>query len=283
MIDKRMTPKQAVDELIKDGDSICFGGWGSTRKPMAMIREIIRSKKKNLTFMAFGGLDIDILIGAKKIKKLIFPFMSLEPATNAPLNFRRARKEGTLNVMELSEHLFWQGLKAGAERLPFFPSRSGIGTDVLTVNPQIKVITAPYTREKLVAMPAINPDVVILHVNAADPSGWGQILGDPMFDSIMARAAKKTILSAERVVPLSELKQDYDHIEIGRMWVNAVVEAPYGAHPGNIYPEYRTVDEAHLAEYTKASADAESFKAYLNKYVLKVHDNDAYLKLIGKE
>ena len=280
MVDKRMTPQEVIDQ-IHDGDTIVFGGWGATRKPMMIIREIAKSKLKDLIVMSWAGIDVDLLIGAGKVKKLIFPFASLEPATAAPANFRRARQEATIEVMELSEHMFWNGLRAAAERLPFYPTRSGLGTDLLKVNPGIVTFEAPYTGERLVAMPALEADVALIHVNAADSNGYGQILGEPAFDPLIARAAKKTFLSAERIVPLTELKADLRSIEITKLWVTGVVEAPYGAHPGVCYPEYG-LDEAHLGEYSKAAASAEAFRGYLAKYVDNVPDQAAYLRLVGK-
>jgi acyl CoA:acetate/3-ketoacid CoA transferase alpha subunit len=281
VLDKRMTPKEVIAQ-IKDGDTIVIGGWGAQRKPMALIREIARSKLKDLTFMSFGGIDIDLLIGAGKVKKLIFPFMSFEPALGAPANYRRARRDGSIEVMELSEYMFIAGIKAAAERLPFYPTRSGLGSDVLKVNPQIVTIKAPYTGEKLVAMPALKADVALIHVNLAERSGWGHILGDPNFDPLISRSAEKVFLCAEKIVRLSELKADFRGVQIMRPWVTGVVEAPYGAHPGESYPEYKC-DAAHLGEYAKAAADPEAFKGYLAKYVKDAPDQAAYLKLIGKD
>ena len=279
MADKTMTPQEVISQ-IRDGDTIAIGGWGPIRKPMTMIREIAKSKLKDLTIISFAALDVDLLIGAGKVKKFIFPFMSLEGVPGTLGNYRRARTESSLELMELSEYMTIAGLKAAALRLPFFPTRSGLGSDVLTVNPDIVTFEAPYTGEKLVAMPALKPDVALIHVNAATRSGYGQILGDPRFDRVMARAAEKTFLCAERIAPLSELKNDFRTIEITKVWVSGVVETPLGAHPGRSYPEY-DVDAGHLSEYSKASADAATFKDYLAKYI-DVPDQYAYLKLVGK-
>ena len=280
MVDKRMTPQEVIAQ-IHDGDTIILGGWGASRKPMTLIREIIRSKLKDLTFISFAGIDIDLLIGAGKIKKLIFPFISFEGAPGIPVNYRRVRRDGAIEIMELSEQLCRFGLRAAAERLPFYPTRCGLGTDVLRVNPAIVTFEAPYTGERLVAMPALKADIALIHVNAADPSGYGQILGDPRFDLLIAQAAEKAFLSAERVVPLAQLKAGFHSIKIGRLWVSGVVEAPYGAHPGACYPDYEW-DASHLAEYSQAATDAEAFKAYLAKYIGNAPDHVAYLKLIGK-
>ena len=183
--------------------------------------------------------------------------------------------------MELSEQLLRLGLKAAAERLPFYPTRCGLGTDLLKVNPEMVVLKAPYTGETLVAMPSLRGDVALIHVNAADPSGYGQILGEPYFDSLVARSAEKVFLSTERVVSLTDLKADVSTIHIDRLWVHGIVEAPYGAHPGDCYPEYDW-DGNHLAEYSKASTDEAAFTEYLDKYVLKVPDQQTYMKLVSE-
>lgn len=280
MVDKRMTPQEVVAQ-IRNGDTIVIGGWGIDRKPMVLLREIAKSKLKDLTIMSFAGIDIDLLIGAGKVKKFIFPFISLEGAPGVPGNYRRARANAAIEVMEISEYMFVCGLRAAAERLPFYPVRSGLGTDVLKVNPGIVTFEAPYTGEKLVAVPALKADVALLHVSAADPSGYAQILGDPLFDAVMARGAEKVFICAEKIVPQSELRRDYDRIAIYKMYTTGVVEAPYGAHPGFCYPHYEW-DARHLTEYSQAAADAEAFKNYLAKYVFNAPDQAAYLKLVGK-
>ena len=280
MISKVMTPDEVIAQ-IKDGDSIAVGGWGPVRKPMGLIREIARSNLKNLTLMSYAALELDLLIGAKKVKKAIYGFVALEGAPGSLGNYQRARQGKEIEVMELSEGMLLTGLKAAAERLPFCPTRSGLGTDLLGRCPEIEVFESPYTKEKLVAMPALEPDVALIHVNAADPSGYGQIQGDPYWDPLMVRAAKKVFLCAEKIVRLEKLKEDYRSIEIYSPWVTGVVEMPFGAHPGSCYPKYEW-DEAHLKEYGKASADQQSFDSYLQKYVTGVAGEKDYLKLVKR-
>lgn len=279
-MDKILTAREVVSQ-IHNGDSIVTGGWGPIRKPMALVREIASSALTDLTVMSFAALDLDLLIGAGKVKKAIYPFVALEGAPGALGNYRRARQEGTISVMELCEYMFVCGFKAAAERLPFYPTRSGLGTDMLTMNPEIEVIESPYTGEKLVAMPAFEPDVALIHVNAADSQGNAQILGDPYWDYTILRTAKKVIISCEKVVTSSQLKKNPLSVIIRSHWVTGVVELPYGAHPGSCYPDYGW-DEAHLVEYGNSTAQPETFKAYLDKYVFGVKKQDDYLKLVGK-
>jgi len=280
VLDKRLSPQDVIAQ-IHDGDTVIVGGWGGGRRPMAFIREIARSDLKSLTIVSFAGMDADLLIGAGKVKKLVTPMMSFEGAPGTAGNYRRARQKGILEVMELSEQLCRLGLKAAAERLPFYPTRCGLGTDLLKVNPEMVTFQSPYTGETLVAMPSLRGNVALIHVNAADDSGYGQILGEPFFDAIIARSADKVFLSAERIVTLADLKADSSTVHIGRLWVRGVVEAPYGAHPGDCYPDYDW-DGNHLAEYSQASADETAFKDYLDKYVYSVPDQAAYTRIVGK-
>lgn len=279
-IDKRVTINDIVSH-IKDGSVVGIGGWGATRKPMAVVRAIARSSVKDLTVLSMAGQDLDLLIGARKVKKAIFPFAVYDEVPGmAQYNFRRARQEGTAEFMELSEYMVLSGLRAAGERLPFYPVRSGLGSDILTINPGIKVFEAPYTGEKLVAMPALHLDVAIVHVNAADPSGYGQILGPVNMDATMVRAAKKVFLCADRIVSIDELGQQPHTVKIWRPFVTGVVEVPYGAHPSRSPPDYG-VDVAHMREYTEYAADPQKFPAYLEKYVYGVETQEAYLEKVG--
>ena len=280
MLDKRMLPQDVVAQ-IHDGDTIVVGGWGGSRRPMALIREIARSNLKDLTLISYAGMDADMLIGAGKLRKLACPFVSFESAPGTAGNYKRARQGGAIQMMELSEQLVRLGLKAAAERLPFYPTRCGLGTDLLKVNPEMVTFESPYTGETLVAMPSLRADVALIHVNAADPSGYGQVLGEPYFDVLVAQAADRVFLSAEKIVNLSDLKADPHSVFISRVWVSGVVEIPQGAHPGDCYPDYDW-DGSHLAEYSKASADEGAFKDYLARYVSGAPDQAAYLELIGR-
>ena len=279
MLDKSMNIKDAV-ALVRDGDIVLLGGWGASRKPMAIIRELVRSDLKELTLVTMGGLDADFLIASGKVKKVIYGFLGYHQLPGIPGRCRQARSDGSVEMIELSEGMFVLSLKAAAEGLPFLPTRSGLGTDILTMNPYIKTVECPYSGTKLVAVPAINADIAFLHVNEADISGYAKIVGEAWLDRIMARAAKKTIISAERVVPLADLKKDHSTIKISRLWVDGVVEKPYGAHPTNFFPDYG-VDRVKLNEYTSASATSDSADAYIEKYIKNIDSQVSYIKLMG--
>jgi glutaconate CoA-transferase subunit A len=183
-------------------------------------------------------------------------------------------------MVELSEGMFVLGLKAAAEGLPFLPTWSGLGSDILTVNTYIKTVQCPYTDAVLTAVPPTSADVAFLHVNAASSSGYGRIMGDAWLDRIIARAAKKTIVTTEQIVPIDELKKDHSTIKISRLWVDGVVEVPYGAHPTGCFPDYG-VDRLKLDEYTRASVSLDTAEAYLDSYVRCVSDQSGYIELVG--
>lgn len=257
-IDKRIDLYKSIKGL-RDGASILIGGWGPFRKPMALIRAIVQSSLKELTILAFSGMDLDLLIGAGKVKTAVFGFVSFEGVAGEPGNFKRSRREGSVEMKELSEYMFVAQLKAAAERLPFYPTRSGIGTDILSINPGIKTIKDPYTNETLVAMPAFTPDYAIVHVNEADQLGNGRILGDPYLDRLFVRAANKVIMSTERILPVGKVQEN----TISSCWVDMVVEAPKGAYPGGCYPDYE-VTEKEFKKYGDATKDPASFQKYLD-------------------
>jgi len=265
---------------VSSGSSIVIGGWGQIRKPMAILREIVRSGKKDLTVMSFAGIDVDLLIGANAVKKVIYPFAGFEVAPVTLGNFRRARQECVIDFVDLSENMFISGFKAAAERLPFYPTRAGLGSDILEMHPDIQLIESPYTGEKLVAMYALEPDIALVHVNAADKYGNCQILGDPFFDYVFVKAAKKVFVSCEKIVDTESINQKYEQVVIHPPWVTGVLELPYGAHPGLCYPDYK-VDQAHVVEYSKSTSDPPTFETYLQKYIRGVAANNQYLESIG--
>jgi len=263
---------------MSDGMTIGIGGWGARRKPMSLIREICKSDLKDLTVVSYGGPDVGLLCAHKKVKKLIFGFVSLDMI---PLeaHFRQARQKNEIEVMELDEGMVQWGLRAAAMHLPFLPTRVGLGTDVLTHNPELKFVSSPYPdAEKLVAMPALNLDVALLHVNKSDEKGNTQIVGpDPFFDELFARAASKTFVSTEEVVTTEELggKDGAMFNRFERSLVTGVLHSPYGAHPTSCAPNYG-FDMQHLKEYSDA---AKSFDEYSSKYLNKTHED--YIDSVG--
>ena len=263
-----MTADEAVAE-VTDGMTIGIGGWGSRRKPMALIRALVRKGVKDLTVVSYGGPDIGILCATGQLKKAVYGFVSLDSIALEP-HFRKARQNGTIEAVELDEGMFLLGLRAAAQRLPFLPTRAGLGSDVLKINPHLKTVKSPYgDGEELVAVPASNVDVAFIHMNRADASGNGQALGrDPYFDNLFCMAAKKAFMSCEKIVPTEELVSGgpLQSLLINRMMVSGVVEAPGGAHFTECPPDYAR-DEKFQREYAATAKDEDAWKAFRAKYL----------------
>src|SRR2546423_5627525 len=200
-----MTEDDVVSE-IEDGMVIGVGGWGSRRKPMSLVRAIARSSLRDLTVVSYGGPDVGLLCATGKVAKVVYAFVSLDSIPLEP-HFRAARESGRIKTMELDEGMFLLGLTAAAQRVPFLPTRVGLGSDLLAMNPDLRTVFSPYDdAEELVAMPALELDVALVHMNRADAGGNGQYLGvDPYMDDLFCMAAKKRFLSCERVVATEDL------------------------------------------------------------------------------
>ncbi|WP_371395266.1 CoA transferase subunit A [Fretibacter rubidus] len=275
ILDKRMSVAGIVASL-EDGMTIGIGGWGARQKPMAIIREIVKSNLKDLTIVSYGGCDVGMLASAGKIKKLVFSFVTLD-AIPLEAHFRRARSAGEFDVMEIDEGMFQLGLKAAAQRLDFLPCVAGLGTDVMTYNPDIKTIKSPYSDEHYVAMPALKLDVALCHVTEADQRGNSWIGGpDMFFDEWFCRAAKKSYLSCERIVETSAFNDDYKilRMPIERSRVAGVAEAEFGAHPTSNGPDYG-FDVAHLKAYNATAK--EGWEDYVSEFV----GADNYTEKVG--
>ena len=233
MLDKTLTAT-AVVAALADGMTVGIGGWGARRKPMALVRAILRSALTDLTVVSYGGPDVGMLCAAGKVKKLIYGFVSLDVIPVEPW-FRRAREAGTVEARELDEGLLQWGLRAAAMRLPFLPTPVGLASDVMSMNPEFRTVRSPYPDDTLLlAMPALRLDAALIHVDRADRLGNVQTLGpDPYFDEQFARAAERTFASCE------ELCERLDHTHgndarmnlVERSYISGVVPASYGAHP----------------------------------------------------
>jgi glutaconate CoA-transferase subunit A len=249
MADKRTNEADAVAQL-RDGMTIGIGGWGSRRKPMSLIREILRSDLKDLTIVSYGGPDVGMLCAAGKVKKVVYGFVSLDSIPLEP-HFRAARQNGTIEAMEIDEGMLQWGLRAAAMRVSFLPCRAGLGSSVMEVNHGLKTVRSPYNDEELVAMPALPLDVALIHANRADVRGNGQYLGpDWFFDDLFWMAARKTFMSCERIVDTADLLKEGSEqtLKVNRMMTHGVIEAPGGARFTSCAPDYPR-DEALQKEY----------------------------------
>jgi glutaconate CoA-transferase subunit A len=268
MRDKRLSIDDVVGEL-KDGMTIGIGGWGSRRKPMALVRGILRSPLKDLTIVSYGGPDVGLLCAAGKVRKLVYGFVSLDSIPLEP-HFRRAREQATIEVSELDEGMFQAALRAAAQRLPFLPMRAGLGSDVLTHNPHIRTVTSPYAdSEELVAVPACRLDVALVHLNRADTHGNASYLGpDPYFDDIFCLASDRVFVSVEQIVDTAGLTVNtaVQRLLLNRLMVDGVVETPNGAHFTTCSPDYER-DEKFQQHYAEAAGDLSRWTDFEKRFL----------------
>ncbi|MFD6815766.1 CoA transferase subunit A [Microbacterium sp. NPDC060132] len=272
MADKQVSIEEAIGTL-ESGMTVGIGGWGSRRKPMALVREILRRDITDLTVVAFGGPDVGLLAEAGRIRRLVYGFVSLDSIPLDPL-FTRARERGAIEVEEYDEGMFVAGLRASNARLDFLPIRAGLGSDVLPANPRLRTVRSPYSDAEYVAMPALPLDVALVHVNRADPQGNAQYLGpDPYFDDLFAMAAQRTIVSAEKVVPTAALLDEgsFHTLLFSRLYASAVVEAPRGAHFTTCAPDYDR-DEAFQKHYAASAKDPDAWAEFARTYL---HSDEA--------
>ncbi|MES2246425.1 MAG: CoA-transferase [Pseudomonadota bacterium] len=271
----------AVASHLRDGMTVGIGGWGPRRKPMAVVRELLKSPVKDLTVVAYGGPEVGMLCAAGKVRKLVYGFVTLDAIPLEPY-FRKAREAGALEVCELDEGLLHWGLRAAGMRVPFLPTRVGLGSDILTYNPSFKTVQSPYADgEVLLAMPALALDLALLHVDTADRLGNTHIHGpDPFFDDLFARAAKKTIVSCEEIHDRLDIARPEDAKAnlFERNLVTHVIHAPFGAHPTSCAPRYGW-DMGHLKQYVASASQADGWSAYGEQFLRG--DEAAYQSAVG--
>jgi glutaconate CoA-transferase subunit A len=259
-----MTEEQVVAEL-RSGMTIGIGGWGSRRKPMSLVRAILRSDLTDLTVVSYGGPDVGLLCAAGKVSKLVYGFVSLDSIPLEP-HFQNARKAAAVEAVEWDEGMVQWGLYAASLRLPFLPTRAGLGSDVERVNPSLRRITDPYGGEELLAVPALKLDAALVHLNVADERGNAAFHGpDLYFDDLFCQAAERAYVSCERVVPTAELGE-LTRRRIARWMVHGVVEAPGGAHFTSCTPDYER-DEPFQKEYANAAKDPATWAAFTERFL----------------
>lgn len=271
---------------LRSGMTIGIGGWGSRRKPMSLVREILRSDLTDLTVVSYGGPDMGLLCRAGKVRKAIYGFVSLDSIPLEP-HFRAARQNATVEAMELDEGMLLLGLTAAAWRVPFLPTRAGLGTDLLRVMPEILTVRSPYPGpdggegEELVAVPAIPLDVALIHMNRADQGGNGQFLGQDLYmDDVMAMAAERCFMSCERIIDTADFPEHgpLQTQRISRLMVDGVIERPHAAHFTECPPDYGR-DEKFQKEYAATAKSDEAWDAFRATYLDVTEDE--YQRAVG--
>jgi glutaconate CoA-transferase subunit A len=270
MTSKVIQPEDVVGQL-SDGMTVGIGGWGSRRKPMSIVKAIARSNLTDLTIVSFAGPDLGLLCAAGKVAKAVYPFVSLDSIPLEP-HFRAARQAGRVEDEPWDEGMFLLGLQAAAWRVPFLPTRVGLGSDLVRLNKRLGAVRSPFADGlDLVAVPALALDAAICHLNRADGRGNASFLGpDLYFDDLFLRAAAtRRFVSVERVVPTGALLEEAGtelRLRVARMMVDGVVEAPGGAAFTSCVPDYER-DEELQNEYAAAAKSAEAWAEFRQKWV----------------
>ncbi len=286
IVDKVLTVAEAVRRFVQDGDYFASGGFGTNRIPTAVLHEILRQGKQGLGFAGHTTThDFQILCagnltgrGQLLAKVDVSYIVGLEARGLSP-HARRVVESGAVETLEWSNYTLALRFAAAAMGVPFLPARSLLGTDTLT-HSAAKVIDCPFTGRKLVAVPALYPDVAAIHVHEADRYGNCRFTGTSVADIDLARAAKRVIITCERLVPHDAMRRDPHLTTIPFLCVDAVCEVPFGSYPGNMPGEYFS-DEDHLRLWLEVERDPAAFRQFLDDHIYGVREFTEYLDLCG--
>lgn len=279
-VSKLTTVKEAVEKFVSDGDYVAIGGFGGVRIPVAVIHEVIRRGKKNLGFSGHVSThDCQLLSAGECFDRCDAAYIVGLEARGLSSNARRVFQSGKINVTEWSNGALSWRFKAAAMGIPFIPIRSMLGTDTFNYS-GAKEMFCPFTGKKLAAVPALYPDVAILHVHRADIYGNCQIDGIVVADDDIAKASKRVIVTTEKLVDTYEIRREPNRTVIPYWTVDAVIEVPFGSYPGNMPGVYFS-DEEHLSEWLKVEKDEQLFKEFLEKNIYSCKNFSEYLEKNG--
>lgn len=285
LVSKVMSVKEAVSRFVQDGDYLASGGFGTNRIATAVLHEILRQKKRNLGFaghtathdfeiLAAGNLD-----GEKVLARVDASYIVGLEARGLSPQARRVIQSGEVEICEWTNFALACRFRAAVMGVPYIPTRAMLGTDTFNRS-AAKEVLCPFTGKRLVALPALYPDVSAIHVHEADCYGNCRIKGISIADVDLARCSKKLIITTERIVSNEEIRNAPYWTAIPSFCVDAVCEVPYGSYPGNMAGEYFS-DEEHLSEWLRVEKDVNEFRAFLKKHIYDVPDFDGYLHLCG--
>lgn len=283
--DKVMAVSDAVKQYVSDGDYLASGGFGANRISTAVLHEILRQRKCDLGFaghttthdfqiLAAGNLDSERLLARVDAAYIV----GLEARGLSP-QARRVMQSGRVEVCEWTNYALACRLRAAAMGVPFLPMRSMLGTDTFLRSAATE-ITCPFTGKKLSAVPALYPDVAVIHVHESDPAGNCRIRGISVADVELARAAKKVIITTEKLVPTDEIRQRPEATQIAGIFVDVVCEVPFGSYPGNMAGLYFS-DEEHLRLWLTIERDTDALRQFLDEYIYGLNSFEEYLSKCG--
>ena len=287
LTDKVMSVTEAVSEFIHDGDYLASGGFGTNRISTAVMHEIVRQKRRNLGFAGHTTThDFQILCagnrnGGKLLARVDAAYIVGLEARGLSPQARRVMQSGEIEVCEWSNYALAVRLRAAAMGVPFLPARCLLGTDTFARS-AAKEIECPFTGATLAALPALYPDVAVIHVHESDPFGNCRIRGITVADIDLARASKRVIITAERLITNDEIRNAPHATVIPSFCVDAVCEVRYGSYPGNMPGEYFS-DEEHLRAWLEVEKDETELDAFVQKHIHGVADFQQYVRLCGGE
>ena len=297
-----MPLKKAIEQYVKNSSHISIGGFTINRNPMAAVYEIIRQKIKNLHLYAHSnGTGLDELIGAGCVSKLEIAYAGNGKAAPTCIRFAKAVQNNELLFEDYSNYMMSLRFMAGAMGVPFLPTLSGFGSDIFTkwgfpkslrksdpkiVDNKLAVIDNPFGNwtgaSKVVLVPAINPDITIIHVQKADSMGTCSIQGLTFADIEQVKASKHVVVTCEKLVTKEELRQNPDLNQIPFIHVSAVCHVPMGAYPSAVFGYY-DYDSQYLRKFAIAAKTIDTFRKYQDKYIYGVKDHETFLNIIGRE
>ncbi|MBS3943531.1 MAG: CoA transferase subunit A [Dethiobacter sp.] len=279
-VDKTTTVAEAVTRLVSDGAYMGVGGFGTNRIPTAVLHEIVRRRKKNLGLSGHTAThDFQILVAGKCIDRCDVAYIIGLEARGLSKRARLAVEQGEIEITEWTNAALAWRYKAAAMGISFIPARCMLGTDTAKYSAAVEM-ECPFTEKKYLALPALFPDLAMIHVHRADVYGNCQIDGIMVSDFDLARASKRLIITTERLVPEEVIRREPQRTVIPYYLVDAVIEVPYGAYPGNMAYEYYS-DEEHLQEWLQADQSPETLDQFLQRNIYGVKDFGGYLEING--
>jgi glutaconate CoA-transferase subunit A len=277
---KLMTLKQAVSQLVKNGEYLAIGGFGANRTPVAACHEIVRQGIQKMGFAGHTSThDFEILCAGEVFDRVDIAYIIGMEVRGLSAGGRRYMESGRVKITEWTNYSLALRLKAASMGLPYIPCRNMLGTDTLK-HSAAKVGKCPFTGIQVVLVPALYPDISVIHVHEADVYGNCRFRGISTADIELANATKKLIITAERIVPTEEIQRDPNQTRIPFYLVDAVCEVPYGAYPGTMPYEYFS-DEEHLKEWLEVEKDVDRFKVFLQENIYDCIDHQAYIERHG--
>ena len=295
--DKLMSLQAAVRRFVTNGCQLSIGGFTVARNPMAAVYEIVRQRIKGIHLVCHSnGQGLDVLIGAGCVKRVEIAYGGNGRYAPTCFRFRRAVEQGQIEFEDYSNYQMSLRFLAGSLSIPFIATKSGLGSDLLRLQgfseeirkqnnvarKKFEIIQNPFAEQedRVVLLPALTPDVAILHAQYVGEDGTVRIKGLTFADVEQAKSADAVIVTCEEIVPRSFIRLDPDQNTLPPFFVDAIVKVPYGAHPTACFGFY-DYDPKHLNQYKKVAKDDDSFNKYLEEWVYGVADHEEYLNRVG--